>query len=265
MFQVGNRVMSRDRAVPSKLPVIVIGASGSIGTSILERLLVEGFSVHGTVRSDSTATSLRERFSQDSVSVSCLDVVDLSHVRETVNQVAAEAGGIFGVVYAAGLQIRTPLQEFSVEQMADVIAVNLTGAVVASQTALAHMVQRKHGRFVFVGSLTTKFSISGIAPYAMAKSALSSWARSIAVEYACHGITANAVLPGRIESTMIADVMSDERRESTLSRIPAGRMGQPGDVSNAVVFLLSEHASYVNGAELVVDGAWLAGGGNIRG
>lgn len=258
-------MMSRNKVVPSDLPVLLIGASGSIGESILERLLIEGFSVHGTVRSDSTATSLRERFSRDSVSFSCLDVVDLPQVRATVNHVAAEAGGIFGMVYAAGLQIRTPLQEFTVEQMADVIAVNLTGAVIASQTALTHMVQRKNGRFVFVGSLTAKFSISGIAPYAMAKSALSSWARSIAVEYAGHGITANAVLPGRIESKMIADVMSDERRESTLSRIPAGRMGQPRDVSNAVVFLLSEDASYVNGSELVVDGAWLAGGGNVRG
>jgi len=79
------------------------------------------------------------------------------------------------------------------------------------------------------------------------------------------GITANTVLPGRIESEMIADVLSDERRESTLSRIPSGRMGFPVDVSNAVTFLLDSRSSYVNGTDLIVDGAWLAGGGNISG
>ena len=265
MYQVEIPGMCDHPRVASELPVILIGASSSIGVSILDKLLCQGLTVHGTVRTEAALFSLREKFPQDSVSFSRLDVTDFSHVRKTVNSVAEDAGGILGLVYSAGLQNRAPLLEFTEEQITNVMSVNLMGAVVAAQASLVHMVKRKGGRIVFIGSLTAKFSIRGIAPYAMAKSALSSLARSIAVEYADAGITANSVLPGRIESKMIADVLSDARRESTLSRIPAGQMGQPDDVSNAVAFLMSDQSNYVNGSELVVDGAWLAGGGNISG
>lgn len=248
-----------------RLPVILIGATGSIGSAILAQLLSNGYSVHATVRSESDRSSLVERFGNDTLSISFLDVRDQSAIRETVREVADRAGGILGLVYAAGIQLRTPLNVFSVEQMRDVMDVNLFGAVVATQGALPHMVPRRNGRFVFVGSLTSNFSINGIAPYAMSKSALSSWARSVAVEHAHEGITANVVVPGRIESTMTADVLSDSRRESTLSRVPAGRFGIPNDVSDAVLFLLSSGTAYINGIELVVDGGWLAGGGNVSG
>ena len=257
--------MSDNAKVESELPVILIGASGSIGVSILERLLSEGFSVHGTVRTESAISLLRQRFHNDSASFSLLDVTNFSQTRDVINRVALRAGGILGLVYSAGLQVRAPLHEVTEEQMSNLIAVNLTGAFVASQASLTHMVPKRNGRFVFIGSLTAKFAIKGIAPYAMAKSGLSSLARSIAVEYGSAGITANSVLPGRIESKMIADVLSDARAEITLSRIPAGRLGQPEDVSHAVAFLMSEHSSYINGSELVIDGAWLGGGGNISG
>ena len=249
----------------SRLPVVLIGASGSIGRSILTGLVADGFNVYGTARSRSMVNQLEEEFREHSVSIHELDVQDYDAVRGLIDRVALETGGIYGLVYAVGLQSRRPIEEFPDNEIVEILSVNLMGAVVASKSALKHMVQQRKGRIVFAGSLTSRFSINGIAPYAMAKSGLSSWARSIAVEFAKFGVTANTVLPGRIESQMIADVLSDSRRKSTLSRIPSGRLGVPEDVSNAVSFLVKEESSYINGSEIVVDGAWLAGGGNISG
>ncbi len=255
----------RNESQDSRLPVVLIGASGSIGRSILRGLVADGFAVYATVRSQSIVNQLEREFRDHSVSVYELDVEDYDAVRGLIDRVALETGGIYGLVYAVGMQSRRPIEEFPDNEILEIISVNLMGAVVASKSALKHMVQQRKGRIVFVGSLTSRFSINGIAPYAMAKSGLSSWARSIAVEFAKLGVTANTVLPGRIESQMIADVLSDARRESTLSRIPSGRLGAPEDVSNAVSFLVKEESSYINGTEIVVDGAWLAGGGNISG
>lgn len=248
-----------------KRHVLVIGGSGSLGRALVQRLLEDKFLTSVTSTSWVGKEDFAQRVEIGGGSAVQLNLLENHSIAEKIRAVENRSGPIDSLIYAAGLQVRKPIVSFSPKEIHDIFQVNLLGAVNAVQLLLPGMVMRGFGRFVFVGSLTSSFSVRNISAYGMAKSALKALARSIAVENARDGVTANLVSPGRFETNMTKDVFGDSRRASTLSRIPAGRMGNPQEITGAVAYLLSEDTSYVNGSEIVVDGGWLAGGGNIEG
>jgi 3-oxoacyl-[acyl-carrier protein] reductase len=141
------------------------------------------------------------------------------------------------------------------EEWAQVMSTNLTGTFLCTQAALKPMLKQRAGRIVNITSVVGLGGNAGQANYAASKAGIVGFTKSVAREVASRGITANAVAPGFVETDMTA-AMTDKAREAVVGAIPMGRVGQPGDVAGAVLFLVSDAAAYVTGQVLAVDGGF---------
>jgi 3-oxoacyl-[acyl-carrier protein] reductase len=137
------------------------------------------------------------------------------------------------------------------EQWRDVIATNLDGAFYTARAALGSMVRARKGSIIFIGSISPFMGVPGQANYAAAKAGLVGLARSLATEVASRSITVNVVAPGLIDTEMTSDLGS---RDAMVAMIPLGHVGEPSDIAAAVGFLASNHARYITGAVIAVDG-----------
>jgi NAD(P)-dependent dehydrogenase (short-subunit alcohol dehydrogenase family) len=182
-----------------------------------------------------------------------VDVSDERRVERALDEAVAELGRIDGVVANAGIQSRQPsFAELSTDDYHRVLAVNLHGAVYTLRAAVRHMLERGGGgSLVVCGSLTVVAGVPRIQPYAAAKGALMAVTRSLAVEYGRHGIRANMVLPGRIETDLGGGTGTEDARFSV---IPIPRGGTPADCEGIVVYLLSDASAYHTGDMITVDG-----------
>jgi 2-dehydro-3-deoxy-D-gluconate 5-dehydrogenase len=173
---------------------------------------------------------------------------------------ATAAGPIAGVVHAAGVQIRKPALDMTVDDWDAVQRIHLAAPFFLS-TALART-QRDAGiaaSHLFVGSLTSYVGIPNIAPYAAAKSGLLGVVRSLAVEWAGSGLRVNAIAPGYFHTELTDELLKDEASaERIRGRIPLGRLGVEDDLAGAAIFLLSGASAYVTGQVVAIDGGSLA-------
>lgn len=177
-----------------------------------------------------------------------------------VDEVVTRRGQLDVLVHAAGHHRRRPALELTPEEWDGIQQVHLRAAFELSQAAGGHLLAREAaGRIIFVASMTSRIGIKDLAAYGAAKSGLLGLMRTLAVEWAPHGVTVNAIAPGFFHTRLTADVYSDaERRAWFLSRIPAGRPGEPEELAGAAVFFASPASSYVTGHVMHVDGGWLA-------
>ncbi len=249
-------------------PVAVVsGGSSGIGLATVQELLAHGSRVaffgQQSERVDDARRLLARTHPADRIHGETVDLRDGDAVRaffaavaerwETPAALVCNAG--FSPKRAAGG--RTPLAEIALAEWNDVLAVNLTGALLCCQSVLPAMAARRFGRIVLIGSVAGRGlpRIAGAA-YVASKSALVGLARSIVAEYSRHGITANTVCPGRILTEMAGAADSPANR-GALERIPIGRLGEPADVARVVSFLLRPDSGFVNGAVIDVNGGEL--------
>jgi 3-oxoacyl-[acyl-carrier protein] reductase len=221
----------------------VTGAARGIGRCIAETLRDHGARV--------AAGDLRAPELPGTVGVSA-DVTSEAAVESAFAQVERELGGVDLLVLNAGIYVVEPLHETTLDSWRATMAVNLDGAFLCARRALPGMRERGYGRVVAVGSSAGKTGGKRpAAAYGASKAGIMTLAKSIALEYAGTGVTANAVAPALIDTDMIAG-LSD-----LSSQIPVGRVGQPQDVADLVAFLCSAHAGYITGEVVDVNGGCL--------
>ena len=177
---------------------------------------------------------------------------------KVVAQVVAELGGLDILVNNAGIIRRTPVLEFSEQDWDDVMQVNLKAVFLLSQAAARIMVGRGKGKIINIASVLSFQGGIRVPAYTASKSGVAGITRLMANELAAKGLNVNAIAPGYMATDNTAPLRTDsERAPAILSRIPAGRWGEPSDLMGAVVFLASPASDYVNGTILPVDGGWL--------
>lgn len=242
---------------------VVSGGSSGIGLAIVERLLTEGWNVaffsQQPDRVSEAGKALENRFGKDRIHAATVDLRREKDVHGFATDVSKRFGAIDALVCNAGFSPkkptgRTPLAEIDIAEWNDVLAVNLTGALLCCQAVLPGMIERKGGRIVLIGSVAGR-TMPRIANghYVASKSALVGLMRSLVSEYSMHGVTANTVCPGRIVTEMTGNA-STPANQGALARIPIGRLGRPDDVARVVAMLAAADADFINGAVIDVNG-----------
>lgn len=181
-----------------------------------------------------------------------MDVTDEDAVDRAFGEVERDLGPVEVLVLNAGIFVIEPFEETTLASWRRSVDVNLTGAFLCARRALPGMRERGYGRVVALGSSAGKTGgAKSVAAYAASKAGVMALAKSIASEYAGTGVTSNALAPALIDTEMIS-VMPDMR-----DKVPVGRLGTPDDVAGLVAFLASDHAGYVTGEVVDVNGGFL--------
>ena len=187
------------------------------------------------------------------------DMADKHTPRELVQKVVEEFGRIDILINNAGTIRRTPAVDFSEDDWATVIEVNLSSVFRLSQAAGRHMIEQGSGKIVNIASLLSFQGGITVPAYTASKSGVAGLTKALANEWAKHNINVNAIAPGYISTDNTTALRTDEtRNRQILERIPAGRWGNPDDLAGAAVFLSSAASDYMQGHILTVDGGWMA-------
>ncbi len=186
------------------------------------------------------------------------DMADKAVPKRVVDEVVSKFGKIDILINNAGMIRRSPAVDFSEDDWATVIEVNLSSVFRLAQAAGRHMIDQGGGKIVNVASLLSFQGGITVPAYTASKSGVAGLTKALANEWAKNNITVNAIAPGYIATNNTAALQADEtRNRQILERIPAGRWGDPDDIAGAAVFLSSPASDYMNGHILVVDGGWM--------
>jgi NAD(P)-dependent dehydrogenase (short-subunit alcohol dehydrogenase family) len=238
--------------------VLVTGGGSGIGRAMAERFADEGAKVAVADLNDETAEETAVAIVEKggaAVSVQ-VDVRDEASVRKMTNAVEEKAGPPSVLVNCAGIGTTLPLLETDLATWNQTIAVNLTGSFLVAKAVLPGMVDAGFGRIVLIGSINSRKALKHRNAYAVSKAGVASLAQLLAVEFAEHGITANCILPGPVNTALTRRMHDQTIRDAYHARLPIKRYGQPEEIAAAAAFLASDEAAYITGHLLDVDGGF---------
>lgn len=254
--------MSEHDAIEATAPrvAVVTGGSRGIGRACCEALAADGWKVAVTYRSsdrDARATLASVEASGGSAAVVLMDALDEASVTQAFREIGETLGPVTGLVNNAGFSQDGLLLKYPLEAYARTMDTNVRGAFLATQAALRSMLRARWGRVINVSSAVALRGNPGQSAYAASKSALIGFTKALAREVGGKGVTVNAIAPGLVETEMTSH-LTDEARAFYIEHTPIGRTARLEEIGNVVRFLMSDEASYVNGALISVDGGLTA-------
>ncbi len=186
---------------------------------------------------------------------SAFDVTDEQQIKSAVDGIERDHGPIDILINNAGMQFRTTLEDFPPEKFRELMRVNVESVFLVAQAVARHMIPRKRGRIINIGSVQSELGRATIAPYTASKGAVKQLTRGMSADWAKHGLQVNAIGPGYFNTPLNKALVDNPEFSDWLrKRTPAGRWGETGELVGAAVFLASDAASFVNGHILYVDG-----------
>ena len=232
--------------------IIVTGASGGIGGAIIEKLHNEGANVLATGTKIEKLDKLKKSF--ESVKILQFDISQHEKIEEFINNATEQLGGSLDcLVNNAGITKDNLTIRMSLDEWTKVIDINLTSTFLMSKFAIKKMLKNKSGKIINITSVVGHTGNLGQANYTASKAGIIAMSKSLAIEYAKKNINVNCISPGFIKTAM-TDKIDEKFKEVIVSKIPSGRLGEPNDIANAVLFLSSNQSSYINGETLHVNG-----------
>lgn len=229
--------------------VVVAGGAGTIGSALVSAYRNAGAQV-GVIDLDISRVGSRAAVKEQA------DLSDPDSARASLQSVREQLGGLDVLVHCVGINDRKPIESYTAIEWDRIIGANLSSAFHLGAQAAAAMREQGRGRIVFFSSVAGRSGHKLHGPYAATKGAINQLMRVIAHEYAVHGVTANAVAPGYMDTDLTRRYLTDhpDKRQALIDLIPAGRFGTLQEVVDPVLFLSSPRASFITGQVLYIDG-----------
>jgi len=244
---------------------VVIGGTSGIGLALTRGLAQAGANVVPTGRRTDlvqAAAAEVKALGRRSLAQTC-DVTDIASIEGLLNSVCSEFASVQILVNCAGRTKRMPTLEVPEADWNAIMHTNLYGTLRACRIFGRHMIEKRYGRIINIGSLSSVLGLFEVAAYGASKSAVASLTKTLAVEWATSGVCVNALVPGVLRTDLNAALLDGTARgQEFLMRTPMKRFGKLDELAGAAVFLASDAASFVTGHLLVVDGGILASGVN---
>ena len=244
---------------------VVIGGTSGIGRAIAHGLAQAGADVvPSSRREDQVEVAAKEIEALGRKTLRAMsDVSDRTSLQRLLDETVKTFNKVDILVNSAGRTKRAPTIDFSEADWNDILDTNLTGTLRACQIFGRHMIARGYGRIINIASLSSFVSLHEVSAYSASKAAVASLTKSLAIEWAPHGVCVNAIAPGVFRTALNQKLLDEsDRGREFLLRTPMRRFGKVEELAGAAVFLASDAASFVTGEILTVDGGFLASGVN---
>jgi 3-oxoacyl-[acyl-carrier protein] reductase len=237
--------------------IIITGASGGIGSSIVAKLENCGANILATGTRIEKLEELKSKF--NNIKILKFDISQHEKIEEFINKATEDLGGSLDcIINNAGITKDNLTIRMNLEEWTKVIDINLTSTFLMCKYSIKKMLKNKFGKIINITSVVGHTGNVGQANYTASKAGIVAMSKSLAIEYAKKNINVNCISPGFINTAM-TDQIDDKHKEAIIAKIPSNRLGKPEDIANAVAFLSSDQSDYINGETLHVNGGMYLG------
>ena len=237
--------------------IIITGASGGIGNSIVEKLYENGANILATGTRVEKLEDLKKEF--NNIKTLKFDIFQHTKIEDFINNATEELGGSLDcIINNAGITKDNLTIRMSLEEWTKVVDINLTSTFLMCKYSIKKMLRNKAGKIINITSVVGHTGNAGQANYAASKAGIVAMSKSLAIEYGKKNINVNCISPGFI-ATAMTDQIDEKHKDAIIAKIPSGRLGKPSDVANAVTFLSSDQSDYINGETIHVNGGMYLG------